>query len=348
MDRGSILAWRLIRQGLDQKETDPGAYLALFARLQPVAPVYFSMPGSPPGLVHRTAYDDGPVADQYRGQRRVVKGRFAGGSIAYVLAEELALYAVAYCKPIRRFTPVQEQVLDILRSTGPLSSRQLRQESGLRHKQLMPALHRLQQAFLLYEDQEDGDWSRPWCLFGSEWPDIDLEAMAWEDAAAEVCRRQVQTLVFADFEALRHGLGFAVRDLRRLLADMEEKGVLAATTVEGLGPGWMLPADRGLPAKEPAAGVFMLHKADPLARPYSGQLKARFAGREVLQYLLIDGEWAGAVCGHWRIGPHDVEDVIVEAAAADKLKRRDAVLAAVAWGYRPPRSHIRRYDGQVL
>ena len=41
----------------------------------------------------------------------------------------------------------------------------------------------------------------------------------------------------------------------------------------------------------------------------SPELKERFGGLEVLQYLLIDRNFAGAVCGHWRIGPHDVEEM---------------------------------------
>ena len=53
------------------------------------------------------------------------------------------------------------------------------------HKRLMPVLHRLQRAFLVYEDQEDGSWERPWCLFESEWPDVDLERLPWQEAACE-------------------------------------------------------------------------------------------------------------------------------------------------------------------
>ena len=31
-------------------------------------------------------------------------------------------------------------------------------------KEITPVLHRLQEAFLIYEDQYDGEWDRGWCL----------------------------------------------------------------------------------------------------------------------------------------------------------------------------------------
>ncbi|MCX6377124.1 MAG: hypothetical protein NTU88_14010, partial [Armatimonadetes bacterium] len=71
----------------------------------------------------------------------------------------------------------------------------------------------------------------------------------------------------------------------------------------------------------------------------------RFAGLEVLQYLLIDGDFLGAVCGHWRIGPHDVADIILELPAEERIARRDEIVEAVAWRYHPPSHHILRYDG---
>ena len=55
----------------------------------------------------------------------------------------------------------------------------------------------------------------------------------------------------------------------------------------------------------------MLHLGDPLVLPHTAELKERFEGLEVLACLLIDGELTGAVCGHWRIGPHDVEDIVL-------------------------------------
>lgn len=92
----------------------------------------------------------------------------------------------------------------------------------------------------------------------------------------------------------------------------------------------------------------MLHKSDYLVRSHASQLKEQFAKLEVLQYLLIDGVFAGAVCGHWRIGPHDVEDIAVDLPEADRRARQEQIIEAVAQEYHPPRSAIRRFDGVAL
>ena len=88
------------------------------------------MPGLPPRLVHRVAFDDAELADRLRGWAELVKGRFWGGNIGYVLAGDLELYAAAFRKPLTRLNPLEERVLDVLWSTGPLTPRQLAEESG--------------------------------------------------------------------------------------------------------------------------------------------------------------------------------------------------------------------------
>ncbi len=75
-----ILSERLRRHRLIAPLQDRQQYQALFALLQPVAPIYFSYPGTPPRLVHRTAFDDGVEAERLRAVRTIVKGRFLGGT----------------------------------------------------------------------------------------------------------------------------------------------------------------------------------------------------------------------------------------------------------------------------
>jgi hypothetical protein len=347
VDRETLLAHRLERQGLGRRLEGEEEYQALVRRLQPVAPVHFSRPGSPPRLVHRAAFDEGALADRWRACRALVKGRFWGGNIGYVLAGDLALYGAAFRRPLSRLSPLHEQLLQTFKYEGPLSPRQLAAESGVRHKELMPALHRLQQAFLVYEDQEDDNWERPFGLFAAEWPGVDPGALPWEEAAAEVAGRLLHSQVFLGEAQVCDWSGWPARKVGRLLRDLEARGQVARARVQGLGEGWMRPEDQGLEARRPASGVFMLHKADPLVKSHQGQLRRQFPG-EVLQYLLIDGEFKGAVCGHWRIGPHDVEDVALQLPRREIAARREEILAAVAEGYHPPRSQIRRYAGRAL
>ena len=91
-----------------------------------------------------------------------------------------------------------------------------------------------------------------------------------------------------------------------------------------------------------------MHRADPLVKSHSSELKDRFGGEEVLQYLLIDGEFAGAVLGHWRIGPHDVDDILLELPAKQRSSRKAEIIDAVAWQYHPPSHHILAYDGKAV
>lgn len=346
MNKETLLAHRLVRQGLVDKAQNEQAYRALLHPLQPVAPIHFTMPGRPPQLVHRIAFDDAELADRLRGRAELVKGRFWGGNIGYVLAGDLELYATAFRKPIARLNPLHERVLDVLWSTGPLTPRQLAEESGRKNKEIMPALHRLQQAFRVYEAQEDSSWERSWSLFAAEWPDLDLERRSWPEAAAEVLVRFLRGHVFATRVQLRDWSQWGVRPLAALLQEMEAQGQIVGCTIAGLGQGWTLAADVQLPAAKVPQQALMLHRADLLVKSHLSELKQRFAGREVLQYLLIDGEFSGAVCGHWRIGPHDVDDIAV--VLADPAARREEIVAEVARGYYPPQSRVVRYDGQTL
>ena len=51
----------------------------------------------------------------------------------------------------------QQMLLERIEMFGPYTIGQLKEESGLLVKEITPALHRLQEAFLIYEDQYDGE-----------------------------------------------------------------------------------------------------------------------------------------------------------------------------------------------
>jgi len=302
-------------------------------------------PGNPPRLAYRTRFDDGAETDRLRGQRLIVKGRFLGGNIGYVLAQDLDLYANAFCRPLSRFTEIQDLVLEAVQAAGPLTPRQVKEETGLLNKQIMPALHRLQKAFLVYEDQVDDDWERWWYDFESEWPDVELDETRRQAAAIKVLSRFLQGHVFATFEQLKDWSQFPSRLLTKLVREMQEAGLITPQTVKGLGEGWARALDVSWSKDEIAPCVFVLGREDILVKSHASELKRRFGGREILRYLLIDGTFQGAVLGHWRIGPHDVDDILVTLPAAEQANRRAEILDAVAQQYHPPYSHILKYAG---
>jgi len=344
--RDSILAERLRRQGLLQPVTTYEEYTALFALIGPVSPVYFSCPGSPPSITHRAAFDDMELAGRFRERRELVKGRFLNKTLGYVLEGDLELYANAFRRPLEGMTWTQREVFHALETAGPLTPRQLSEETGLMNKEVMPALHRLQEAFLVYEDQPTTDWERGWYVFESEWPEITIAEERREEAASAVLLRFLQSHVFATAGQMKDWSGWAGRDVKRLLDCLAAHGAILPVNVAGLGDGWMRAEDVDLQATAAPPTVFMLHKSDPLVRSHASELKERYHGLEVLQYLLIDGAFRGAALGHWRIGPHDVDDIVVELPATEQDARREEIIRAVGWGYRPPYSRIRKYAGR--
>ena len=354
MTKDTIIAERLRRHGFTAQLKTRKDYLPLFRLLQPVSTMAYAYPGSPPGLVHRTTFDHHKAADLLRGKQTIVKGRFLGGGIGYVCADDLAIYATTFRKPLKDLNYLQKTVFDILDEAGPLTPRQIKEESqmmdseGLLNKEIMPALHRLQTAFLVFEDQQETDWERGWNTFEADWPDVDLEAMDWNDAAAEVLRRFFSANVFATLEQVKDWSGLALKGLKAVIAKMELAGDLVAFEDADLGAGWVCADAVDVNAKKVPSLALMLHKADPLVKAHSSALKRKFAGEEVLQYLLIDGEFKGAVLGHWRIGPHDVDDVIVELPAKERAARKAEILEAVSWQYAGENHRILAYDGKKV
>jgi hypothetical protein len=339
----------LLAQGLTEPVANESDYVELFRRLQPVSPEANSYPGSPPRLHHRTAFDDAEMADDLRAERRLIKGRFHGGSVGYVYVDDLPLYAAAYRRPLRRPDARQEAVVRALTYAGPLSPRQLREETGLRHRPLMAAVHRLEQAFVVCEDQVDDAWDRPLHLVEREWPDLSTQMPGAAEAVDEVILRQLRVLAWATTQELVDGTGLGKRQVASSLQRLLETRRLRACQQPGAvaAEAWSTVDGDDVEPPAPPRTVRVLHLRDPLVRPQLGALGRRYDGREVLQYLLIDDRIAGAACGRWRIRPHDVEDVVVDDRGLAG-SRRDEILAAVRDRYPPPERQVLAYDGEDL
>ena len=89
-----------------------------------------------------------------------------------------------------------------------------------------------------------------------------------------------------------------------------------------------------LPA-EPPRSVYAIHRNDILYKTQEPALKELVKplteglayDHEPLQYLLVDGEFCGAVVGHFRNGPYDLNDVVC--SLPDARERREELLDAV-------------------
>lgn len=350
MNIKNIIGLRMQRQCLSKTADTKEEYWELFRLMQPVTPIFFSRPGDPPCLVHRASFDDKVHNDILRGKREIVKARFQGGTVGYVAVEDLELYIAAFKRPIEKLTFKQKYILDVITHTGPLGCKQIKEETGILNKEITPVLHRLQEAFLVYEDQVDSEWDRAWYNFESEWYDIDINKYTRKYAIAQIILRFLKANVFADITNMKDWFRLPTKDIKEAVQSLLEKNEIVAVRVEDA-EGWVRREDAELlehNSYEIAPSVYMLHKSDFLVKFNESMLKKKYKDYEVLQYLLINGEFKGAVLGHWRIGPYDVEDIIIDLPDTEKENRKQEIIEAVSWFYKRPFSNILKYDSNVI
>lgn len=353
-----VISVRMQRQGLLNPVANPAnedAYIALFKRLQPVAPIFFSRPGDPPSLVHRTLFNDSNVSFYLREKHVIVKARFQDGRVAYVLEDDLKLYATAFRKVPKQMNQIHVDVYQAVKESGGFTKEQLKDELPYTAKEIGSALQALQQAFYLVEEQIDSDWETGWLDFAEQWFEIPTDETSKAEALKEVLLRFVDAMVFASMEQVKSWSGLTTKTIQTLVQTLIAEGKLVNTHIDGLGEGWMTYEDSSISVvkehNDGSTGIhstFMLDKSDFLVRADMTQLKKSYTGKEVLQYLLIDGQFKGAVIGHWRIGPHDVEDIIVNLDPEEAEARREEIIDAVKYAYRPDFSKIIAYNGVVI
>lgn len=352
-ERRRLIAERLRRQRLIlpiESPRDKQDYLELFNLLQPVAPVHNTRPGDPPKLVHRTLFQDERVAGKLREQNVIIKGRFCGGRIGYVLQQDLERYAVAFRKPLSKVRPIHEDILIVLKNSGGLSKEQLKQELECYPAgEISKALQALQEAFLVYEHQPDTDWDTGWFDFSTEWFEIKDDGVRYAHAVSEVLLSFIKAMVFAAASHMKSWSRLPAATIRQGISTLVEEGRIVKVETEELGQVFVCTEDaEELFASDLPPCVFMLDKSDFLVRAHMDELLLRYKGYEVLQFLLIDGEFKGAILGHWRFGPYDIEDILVDLPTDQSETRQDEILDAVRQIYPPERHAIRKYTGKIL
>ena len=328
MKSKDILYLRLQRQGLIDP-ADEDAYEALFRAQQPVPTVSFCEPGTPPQLRDRASFDDLEWNRDLREEHAIAKGRFQGGTIAYVYADELALYASVYRKSMGVWTEEEEAVYHCLMHMGPLYKEQIAEEIGIKASAVNKVLARLQKAFLVHSDHGDAYDVQLWHDFCSLYPGIDLDAQDRDAALREILTRFVRNMVYTDERQAKDWSRLPMREIRNAFDEMAVRETICEIEVDGRKK-WALTEDMPLLEQKwpaPPARTYVMHLSDYLVKAHESELKEQFAGMERLQYLLIDGVFQGAVLGHWRIGPHDVDDIAVALPEAEKQARKEEIVS---------------------
>lgn len=325
MTEERIVSLRMERQCLIEK-ADQDEYVRLYRDTQPGQNVYWSGFGEPSTLVFRADFDDIEFNRRRQMERRLVKGRFAGGNLGWIMPEDMELFLAIFRKPLLRPSIEQSRMLELIEHAGPLNIQQIKEETGLLVKQITPILHRLQEAFLIYEDQYDGEWDRGWYRFEEMFPDVDPGRYTRKEALKIVLQRFAFRMVWFDSAMARSFYRIPEKEIRLAAEELAAEGVLAVS-----GAGYLLRRDAELlESYEPKQlhSVYALHRNDFLYKAQEHILKERVKGltqglaydHEPLQYLLIDGEFHGASVGHYRYGPYDLNDIVCDLPDAERRK----------------------------
>ena len=332
MKNAKIISLRMERQSLLRK-ADKAEYLELYRDMQPGQNVYWNGFGDPPSLTFRADFDDIEFNRARQNARELIKGRFAGGNLGWIVPEDLELFAALYRKPLASPTDKQEALLELIRRSGPLNIQQMKEETGMLVKEITPALHRLQEAFLIYEDQYDGEWDRGWYRFEELFPEVDVNKMSRLEALKIVLKRFAYRIVWFNADMAKSYYKLPAKDIKFALAELESDGTL--TAYDG---GYILSEDAELlKTYEPKElnFVYALHRNDFLFKAHEHIWKKHIAevtknleyDHELLQCLLIDGEFHGASVGHFRNGPYDLNDVICD--LPNEEERKDEIIKAI-------------------
>lgn len=343
MNNSKITSLRMERQCLICR-ADEAEYIKLYRDTQPGQNVYWNGFGDPPTLSFRADFNDMEFNRYRQLKHKLIKGRFAGGTLGWIMPEDLELFVSLYCKPLTKPTAQQLEILELIECAGPFNIQQLKEETGLLVKQITPVLHRLQQAFLIYEDQYDGEWDRGWCTFAEMFPDIRIDRYTRIEALKIVLQRFAYRNVVFDSAMAKSFYKLPEKDIKLAIAELKDKEILVSYD-----DGFMLKSDAEiLKSYEPKSikSIFAIHRNDFLYKSNEHILKEWIktlsAGLkydcEPLQYLFIDGEFHGASVGHFRNGPYDLNDIVCDLPDAENRKYEIIeAIQAVNYGKMPER-----------
>lgn len=347
LENNKIIFLRMERQHLTCKANE-AEYINLYRDTQPGQNVYWNGFGDPPTLTYRADFNDMEFNRERQRTRALIKGRFAGGNLGWIVPEDMELFACAFQKPLSKPTEKQLTLLELIEHEGPLTIQQMKETTGMLVKEITPALHRLQEAFLIYEDQYDGEWDRGWYRFEEIFPNVDLGRYSRQDALKILLLRFAYRLVRFDADMAKSFYKLPIKEIKQAVEALTAEGIL--TESEG---GYMLQADAEFLKNHSVSGngkppksVYALHRNDFLVKSDEHRLKKRYAHAypDTLYYLLIDGEFHGAVVGKFRYTP-EVEDVILDLPQNEATARKDEILHSIHYlcGENNP---IKRYQGE--
>ena len=342
IDSKYITALRMERQHLNKPATE-AEYNALYRDTSPGQNVYWCGFGDPPSLTFRADFNDMEYNRERQRNRTLVKGRFQGGNLGWIESSDMELFACMCRKPLDRPTESQQTLMDVIEREGPLNIQSMKEMTGMLVKEITPILHRLQEAFLIYEDQFDGAWDRGWYQFAEMFPDVNFRRYTKIEALKIVLKRFAYRNVLFNVDMAKSFYKMPVKDVKTAVAELLCEGEIME--IEG---GYLLKTDYNLlqnTVVEFQKNIFVLHRNDFLVKSHEYDLKEKYKHHEydILQYILIDGEFHGAVLGHFKNGPYIIEDVVLDSGIKNE---KEEIIDAVYRVNNRKKSPVKRYMGR--
>ena len=324
----NITALRMIRQHLVTRAAHE-EYDRLYRDVSPGQNVYWNGFGDPPSISYRADFNDIEYNRERQAERKLVKGRFGGGNIGWIEKDDLELFIALYAKTSAKRDHKQYILRELIEREGPINISQMKESTGYLVKEITPALHKLQEAFLVYEDQYDGQWDRGWCMFSEMFPDVNPAKYTRNEALMKILLHFAHRHVYFDTKMAKSFYKLPEKEITAAALAAKESGELVS-----YGEGYLLKDDEGLLSEndfEIKKSVFAMHRNDFLVKSNEHVLKEKFRREDcdTLQYLLIDGEFAGAVAGHFKNGPYILEDVILTIPEEEAAARRNEIIDAI-------------------
>ena len=349
LNQTDICSLRMRRQHLSSS-AGTAEYDELYRDTQPGQNVYWNGFGDPPSLAFRADFDDMEYNRRRQRTRQLVKGRFAGGNLGWIVREDMELFACLYRKPLDRLSDKQRALYTLIEREGPLNIQQMKEVTGMLFKEITPGLHRLQEAFLLYEDQYDGEWDRCWYRFSESFPAVDLTRYSRVEALKILLLRYARRLVHVTLDMAKNFYRVPAKELKLAAEELCAEGELTPWE-----DGYLLTEDRALLEKEDFSlcqSVYVLHRNDILVKSFEPLLKTVWPNPDKaadnLYYILVDGDFHGVVKGHFKNGPYLLEDVRLDLPDDVIFRRRDEVIEAVYRVNDRELSPLPRFMGEKL
>lgn len=344
IDTNNITALRMERQHLN-KPASQAEYKALYRDTSPGQNVYWCGFGDPPSLTFRTDFNDIEYNRERQRTRELVKGRFQGGNLGWIESSDMELFACLCRKPLDKPTFAQQTLLDLIEREGPMNIQLMKEITGMLVKEITPVLHRLQEAFLIYEDQYDGEWDRGWYKFYEMFPNVDFQKYTKIEALKIILKRFAYRSVLFNTDMAKSFYKLPTKDIKTAIAELLNDG-----EVVEFESGYLLKSDCDLlqsTSFEINQSVFVMHRNDFLVKSNEYSIKEKYKHPEydILQYILVDGEFRGAVLGHFKNGPYIIEDVIVDPGLEAS---KDAIIQAIYRVNSRDDSPIKRYMGREV